>query len=100
MKGGCAMQSLFSFDSREASYKGNKNMVHFLHFLHLNCGLKTGYDNYIIKKYPTKICRLQTKIRSLQILKRSLQISVRRLYRNSPGLGLYIKSLHILRGQV
>ena len=34
MKGGCAMQSLF-FDSRGASYMGNKNMVHFLHFLHL-----------------------------------------------------------------
>lgn len=35
MKGGCAMQSLFSFDSRRASYIGNRNMVHFLHFLHL-----------------------------------------------------------------
>ena len=31
MKGGCAMQSLFSFDLRGASYMGNRNMVHFLH---------------------------------------------------------------------
>ena len=36
------------------------------------------------------ICRLLLVICSLQITKRSLQISVRRLYRNSPSLGLYI----------